>query len=86
MNGGAWFKVGQHVLVNGAGVGRIIEVGDAHERYEGYRYYRVNFGKTECPTCRRPGKDRIQWAMAIHISLTVGEQKAAVGATPEQTT
>lgn len=74
-----WFRVGDSVIVSGAGVGKITEVGNCSwgekDGPEGYRYYRVNFGPTECPTCHRPSGDRLEWAMAIHISLTVSERK-----------
>lgn len=71
-----WFSVGQPVIVSGGGVGKIIEVGRlVSPTPEGHRYYRINFGPTKCHTCNRPSGDRIEWALALHISLTVSERK-----------
>lgn len=73
----AWFQKGQRVIVNGAGVGKIVKVGPpgvyAGDASEQNRYYRVNFGSTKCGECGRPKSD-LKWVLALHITLCVGER------------
>jgi len=63
------FKVGDEVIVAGAGTGRIEEI--LPPFYEGDRRgrrIRVNHGATRCSECGRLKPERREWHAEMHVS------------------